>query len=87
MTNHVITSQIAVSYRECHRKAFLLLFGDDDGTPQQYTSIIENQRSFNRDKQISALVEQGRKVRSFDNGSLVGKGDICTNARIAVNDN
>ena len=40
MTDKVIASEIFVAYSQCPRKAFLLLFSDDLGTPNDYPRIM-----------------------------------------------
>ncbi|MBI5031794.1 MAG: TM0106 family RecB-like putative nuclease [Chloroflexi bacterium] len=86
MTNRVITSQIVTGYQECQRKAFLLLFGNDQGTRHQYVSIIERQRILNRDRQTDTIIKQGRTVKAYDDSSLGEKNAVFVDARIRVDD-
>jgi hypothetical protein len=48
----VITSDIVVAYAQCPRKAYLLLFSPEQGTPHEYVRILERQR---REYQVQYL--------------------------------
>ncbi|MCI0476000.1 MAG: hypothetical protein L0Y55_07115, partial [Anaerolineales bacterium] len=80
----MITTEIVISYLQCQRKAFLILFGDDAGTQHQYVSIIERQRILNRAGQTDAVDKQGRTVKSFDESNLGEKNAVFVDARIRV---
>lgn len=82
MISRIITTPIVVSYIDCKRKAFLLLLGDEQGTPHEYTRIIEGLRHINHDKQISALLEQGIKVMSYSEGGTEKTGSVFGDAKI-----
>ncbi len=48
MDRKCITSEILVAYSQCPRKAFLLLFSEERGTPHDYPLILKEHREQNR---------------------------------------
>ena len=82
MSSCTITTPIVVSFLECDRKAFLLLFGEEKGIPHEYTRILERLRTINHTKQISTLIEQGKVVKPCNEGSPEEKGCFFTDVKI-----
>jgi len=82
MSSRIITTPIVAGFLECDRKAFLLLFGEEKGTPHEYTRIVERLRTINRAKQISTLIEQGKVVKPYKASSLEEKGCFFTDVKI-----
>lgn len=85
MANRVITPHIILSFSACKRKAYLLLFGDDKGTPHEYCCILEKLRALNCAKQINTFIEQGKAIKPYDDvNGLNEKGCIFTNVQIGI---
>jgi len=83
MDDNVISSKLIVSYSECHRKAFLLLDGNQGEYLPEYETVINNLRQTNRDRQIQILREQGNVVKPYDNENQLFETELyITNANI-----
>ncbi len=82
MNNYIITTKVLVSYSQCHRKAFLLLFGQEEETPHEYISILEHLRISNRARHIEELIGCGKKVQSYSEEYLNEVGYYLTDAVI-----
>ncbi len=55
MRNSAITAEILVAYSQCPRKAFLVLCTDEQGTPHEYTHILEQQKRLNQNNYLHPL--------------------------------
>ncbi len=66
MHGKTITSEILVAYSQCHRKAFLLLFSEEDSFAHEYITILGQKRIKNRLKYIATL-----KQKNFNIGIIV----------------
>ena len=83
MDDKVISSNIIVSYSECHRKAYLLLDGNQEEYLLEYENVINKLRQNNRDRQIQILRKQGNIVKPYDNiNQLFEKELYITNTNI-----
>jgi len=76
-----ITSKILVSYSQCPRKAYLLLCTNQRGTPNEYMSILQQQkqalqRDYIKELQESSVLRdiismiEPRDRRRHNNGAL-----------------
>jgi predicted RecB family nuclease len=86
MKNKLISSSIVISYKACRRKAFLLLISDDEGTIHEYSSMLENLRHQNRDRQISNLIEQGNIVKQYEEHQPLEMDTYIANVKFKVGD-
>jgi predicted RecB family nuclease len=86
MKNKLISSSIAISYKTCRRKAYLLLISDKEGTIHEYQNMLENLRCKNRDRQISNLIEQGSIVKQYEEHQPLETGTYVANAKFRVGD-
>lgn len=62
----VITSEIFVAYSQCPRKAFLLLFSEDQGKPHDYPLILQERRQNNRSQYLEKFLECHPEARMYD---------------------
>lgn len=86
MSDKVITSEIFVAYSQCQRKAFLLLFTEEKGTPHEYVQIVEQQKRINQARYISTLKQKTDKVEVYDASPQNDNSDFLTEAILTVND-
>jgi hypothetical protein len=56
--NRTINPEIVVAYVQCPRKAYLLLHSDEVGKVNEYTAILEHQKSVNRNEYVGNLKQQ-----------------------------
>lgn len=61
-----ITTEIFVAYSQCPRKAFLLLFSEDKGTPHDYPLILEERRQSNRAQYLKKFLQGHPEARKYD---------------------
>lgn len=61
-----ITTEIFVAYLQCPRKAFLLLFSEDKGTPHDYPLILEKRRQSNRAQYLEKFLREHPEARTYD---------------------
>jgi len=61
----VIATEIFLAYSVCPRKAYLLAYPKEAGTPHPYVQIIEQERTKNRERYIERL-QQRQKHKSID---------------------
>jgi hypothetical protein len=66
-----ITPDVLVAYRQCPRKAFLLLCTDEEGSPHDYASMLARQQAENRASFIGHLKQQHPEARPYA-GKLPG---------------
>ncbi len=85
--NKIITPEIIVSYAQCPRKAYLLLFSNEVGRHNQYITIIEKQKSINQNKYINNLSKQYPASISFNNKNLGESSDFLINTEIQIENN
>src|SRR5438132_373930 len=79
MHNSRITSEIVVAYSQCPRKGFLLLCTDEQGTPHEYTRILEQQKEFNQVnylQMLNALKPTSLEEKSHVVNNLRNEGDL-----------
>jgi predicted RecB family nuclease len=71
-----ITSDVVVAYAQCPRKAYLLLYSPEQGTPHEYVRILEQQRRENQARYLDRLKHkhadgQPYTVETLRHGSAV----------------
>lgn len=62
----VITSELFVAYSKCPRKAFLLLFSEDQGKPHDYPLILEERRNQNRTRYLKNVSHSHPESKNYD---------------------
>ncbi len=82
---NIITSDVAVAYSYCSRKAFLLLSSDDNIEPHEYVRILENQTSINQIKYLTTLKQNNINVDSYDLNNIKKGSDFLVNAMLKAN--
>src|SRR5262245_11925926 len=60
-----ITSAIVVAYAQCPRKAYLLLFSPEQGTPHEYVRILERQRRAHQARYLNGLQHTHADVHPY----------------------
>src|SRR5262249_13674981 len=79
-----ITTEIVVTYSQCHRKAYLLLFSPDKGEPHEYVQILEQQRCENQEKYIDHLKHTHADVQPYSLENLRKGSKVLINAHLQV---
>jgi predicted RecB family nuclease len=80
----IITPEIVVSYSQCPRKAYLLLFSPDKGEPHEYIQILEQQRGENQERYIDHLQQTHADVQPYSVENLHKGSQVLINARLQV---
>ena len=82
----LITPEVLVAYRQCLRKAFLLLCTDEEGSPHPYASLLARRQAVNRATFIDHLKQQQPDLRPYA-GKLPRAGrEILTGATLRAQD-
>ncbi len=79
---NIITSEVAVAYSYCSRKAFLLLSSDDDKEPHEYVRIIENQAKINLNTYLNKLKQNNINVDYYDPNNIKTGRDFLIKATL-----
>lgn len=77
-----ITSEILVSYSQCHRKAYLLLCTNQRGTPNEYMSILQQQKQALQRDHIKELKQKNPDVQSYSTDNLKNGSSFLINAEL-----
>ena len=80
--NKIITSEIAVAYSLCPRKAFLLLEGKEKGKPHEYVEILEEKKRESQSNYIKILQQKNPDVKPYNQANLKKGSDFFTNATL-----
>jgi predicted RecB family nuclease len=80
-----IDSEILIAYSQCPRKAFLLLCTNTQGTPHEYTEILEKQRQTNQRKFLDILQRKNVDVQPYNLENLKGKHEFLINVTLEAN--
>lgn len=83
MADKTITSDVLVAYSQCPRKAFLLLFSDDQGTPHDYPRILEERRKAHQAQYLAAFKQSHEDAKPYDEKNL-RKGSSFVEATLKV---
>jgi predicted RecB family nuclease len=81
MLEKAITSEVFVAYSQCPRKAFLLLFSDNQGTPHDYHRILEERRKANQAQYLESFNQMHEDARPYDEKNL-RKGEVFVEATL-----
>jgi len=81
MTDKKITSEVFVAYSQCPRKAFLLLFSEDQGTPHDYPRILEERRKAHQTEYLEAFKQTHEDAKPYNEKDL-RKGEFFVEATL-----
>ena len=84
MTKITITIETVVNYSQCPRKAFLCLFGQEQGNPNEYVQTLERARISNRAKHIALLREQSAGVEPSTTDDLSKGCEVLIEANLQI---
>ena len=79
-----ITTDIVVTYAQCPRKAYLLLFSPDKGEPHEYVQILAQQRCANQRRYIDRLQQTHADVQPYSLENLRKGSQVLINAHLQV---
>jgi len=68
-----ITSDLVVAYAQCPRKGFLLLCSDEQGTPHEYVTILEQQQKANQAR-YTAIISRDNDSSTSDEPADLRRG-------------
>lgn len=71
-TEIIITSEVFVAYSLCPRKAFLILFSDDKGTPHNYSRIIEERKRTHQAEYLEVFKQEHLGAKKYDENNFKG---------------
>jgi len=77
----IITSKVFVAYFNCPRKAFLLLFSGDQGTPHDYPQILEERRKAYTSEYLEIFKQIYEDTKPYNQNNL-GKEDFFIEANL-----
>src|SRR5262245_40607478 len=75
-----ITSEVVVAYAQCPRKAYLLLFSPEQGTPHEYVRILEQQRREHQARYLDGLQHTHADVHPYTVEHLRRGSTVLLNA-------
>ena len=81
MNDKSISSEIVIAYSQCPLKAYLLLFSENKGEPHDYTQILDNKRSTNRQQYLQTFREEFTGLKIYDKANFK-KVDVLLEARL-----
>jgi predicted RecB family nuclease len=79
MTDKAITSEVFVAYSQCPRKAFLLLFSHNQGTPHDHLRILEERRKAHQTQYLEAFKQSHENAKLYNEKNL-REGEIFVEA-------
>ncbi len=77
-----ITTNTAVAYAQCQRKAFLLLSGAESGPPHEYMRILDQKQGANQAAYLEKVAQTERNVHPYSTNGLESKSAHLTNATL-----
>lgn len=83
MADKAISSEVFVSYSQCPRKAFLLLFSNDRGTPHDYPRILKERRKAHQTQYLEAFKQSYEDAKPYNEKNLT-KGKVFVEATLKV---
>ena len=81
----LITSEIVVAYSHCPRKAFLLLFTEEEGRSHEHLQLLEQEKVSNREKHINLLKQKVFGLKSSYIGSTEQDSNFLINTTLQSN--
>ncbi|MGE5660053.1 MAG: TM0106 family RecB-like putative nuclease [Actinomycetota bacterium] len=82
MAKKIITSEVFVAYSQCPRKAFLLLFSDEQGIQHDYSHILEERRKTNQVKYLESFKQTHENAKPYVKD--LRKGEFLTEATLTA---
>jgi predicted RecB family nuclease len=80
--NKKITSEIIVAYAQCPRKAYLLLYTDEQGSSHEYVRILEQRKITNQNVYLDAFRQRHPDAQPHNIGSLKSGNDFLVGATL-----
>ena len=81
----IITSEIVVAYTQCPRKAYLLLCSEEVGKSKEYITILEHQKSINKNSYLGNLSQQSSDVQPYNNSYLKNGSSFVIDCTLQIN--
>src|SRR4029450_7612152 len=79
-----ITSEVVVAYAQCPRKAYLLLFSPEQGTPHEYVRVLERHRRAHQAQYLDSLTRTHMDVHPYTLEHLRHASAVLINAWLQV---
>ncbi len=83
--NIVITSEVLQAYSLCPRKAFLLLYGNQRGTPHEYEQILIEKQLQNQAINLELLKQKQNDVYPYSVSNLEKRFKYLIDANLTTN--
>jgi len=80
----IITSEVVVAYAQCPRKAYLLLFSPEQGTPHEYIRVLERYRRAHQAQYLDSLTRTHMDVHPYTLEHLRHASAVLINAWLQV---
>jgi predicted RecB family nuclease len=80
----IITSEVVVAYAQCPRKAHLLLFSPEQGTPHEYIRVLERHRRAHQAQYLDSLTRTHMDVHPYTLEHLHHASAVLINAWLQV---
>jgi predicted RecB family nuclease len=80
----IITSEVVVAYAQCPRKAYLLLFSPEQGTPHEYIRVLERHRRAHQAQYLDSLTRTHMDVHPYTLEHLRHASAVLINAWLQV---
>jgi len=77
-----ITSEIVVAYAQCPRKAYLLLYTNEQGSPHEYVRILGQRKVANQNAYLDTFRQKHPNVQPYSIDALKGGSDFLINATL-----
>jgi predicted RecB family nuclease len=77
-----ITSEILVAYAQCPRKAYMLLYSDEEGASHEYVRILEQRKIDNQDAYLTSFRREHSTACPYSIDGLRNGNDFCINATL-----
>ena len=77
-----ITTETVIAYDQCPRKAFLLLFGTQSGSPHEYVQILAAKQRTNQTRYLEKLAQEQSDVVTYQTHGLASKQQMLTAATL-----
>jgi predicted RecB family nuclease len=81
-----ITSEVAVTYSQCHRKTFLLLHSEGQGDPHEYVRLLEEQGHRNRIQYLDIIRQEHPDLSAGGAADLLSGEDVLIEVHLQFRD-
>ena len=80
--NQTITTNTAIAYAQCPRKAFLLLSGVESRPPHEYVQIVAQKQRANQTAYLDKLTQAERDIHPYSTHGLESKSAYLTDVTL-----